>query len=67
MRLHDLRHATASFLIAGGASARLVQGVLGHSSATTTLSVYSHLFEESRREAADAIAAVLFEGSSSTG
>jgi site-specific recombinase XerD len=32
-RTHDLRHFTASALIAGGASVKLVQTVLGHSSA----------------------------------
>lgn len=41
---HDLRHFYASALIAGGASVKQVQTVLGHSSATTTLQVYSHLW-----------------------
>jgi integrase len=41
---HDLRHFYASALIAGGASVKQVQVVLGHSSATITLRIYSHLW-----------------------
>ncbi len=41
---HDLRHFTASALIAGGASVKLVQSVLGHSSAVITLSTYAHMW-----------------------
>jgi integrase len=41
---HDLRHITASALVAGGASVKLVQSVLGHSSAVITLRTYAHLW-----------------------
>jgi integrase len=41
---HDLRHFFASALIAGGASVKQVQTVLGHSSAVITLRVYAHLW-----------------------
>jgi integrase len=41
---HDLRHFTASALIAGDASVKLVQTVLGHSSAVVTLSTYAHMW-----------------------
>ena len=41
---HDLRHFFASALIAGGASVKQVQTVLGHSSATVTLQTYAHLW-----------------------
>lgn len=44
MTTHDLRHLFASALIAGGASVKQVQTVLGHSSAVITLRVYSHLW-----------------------
>lgn len=44
LRAHDLRHFTASTLIAGGASVKVVQTVLGHASPMITLKVYSHLF-----------------------
>ncbi|MEZ5116161.1 MAG: site-specific integrase [Candidatus Nanopelagicales bacterium] len=43
-RLHDLRHFFASGLIAAGCDVVTVQRALGHSSATTTLATYSHLW-----------------------
>jgi integrase len=45
-RLHDLRHFYASGLIAAGCDVVTVQRALGHSSASTTLSVYSHLWPD---------------------
>jgi integrase len=44
VRLHDLRHFYASGLIAAGCDVVTVQRALGHSSAATTLSTYSHLW-----------------------
>ncbi|KQY55756.1 integrase [Aeromicrobium sp. Root495] len=44
VRLHDLRHFYASGLIAAGCDVVTVQRALGHASATTTLSTYSHLW-----------------------
>ena len=41
---HDLRHFFASALIAGGASVKQVQVVLGPSSAMITLRYYAHLW-----------------------
>jgi integrase len=50
---HDLRHFYASMLIRSGASVKVVQARLGHSSAKTTLDTYGHLFpdEEDRTRA----------------
>lgn len=57
MRLHDLRHFYASGLIAAGCDVVTVQRALGHSSATTTLNTYSHLWptaeDRTRAAAAD--------------
>ena len=44
---HDLRHYAASVLIDQGASVKAVQRHLGHSSATTTLDTYAHLWPDS--------------------
>ncbi len=44
MGTHDLRHFFASALIAGGASVKQVQAVLGHNSAVITLGTYAHLW-----------------------
>ena len=41
---HGFRHFFASALIAGGASVKQVQTVLGHSSAVITLRTYAHLW-----------------------
>lgn len=50
---HDLRHYYASALIRGGASVKVLQARLGHSSAKTSLDIYGHLFpdEEDRTRA----------------
>jgi integrase len=44
LRFHDLRHTCASLLVAAGAHPKLIQARLGHSSITTTLDRYGHLF-----------------------
>lgn len=44
---HSLRHTYASWLIEAGLSVKTVQARLGHSSATETLEVYSHLWPDS--------------------
>lgn len=44
LRFHDLRHTAVSFLIAQGAHPKEIQARLGHSSITTTLDRYGHLF-----------------------
>jgi integrase len=49
---HSLRHTAASLAIQAGADVLAVQHMLGHSSATTTLSIYSHLFDEHLDEVA---------------
>jgi integrase len=58
VKMHDLRHFYASALIAQGCDVVTVQRALGHSSATTTLSTYSHLWpdaEDRTRSAASAV------------
>lgn len=58
IRLHDCRHFYASGLIAQGCDVVTVQRALGHSSATTTLNTYSHLWpsaEDRTRTAASSL------------
>ena len=52
IRLHDLRHFTATQLIGAGVDVRTVAGRLGHSDPSVTLRVYSHALEERDRSAA---------------
>ncbi|GAA3898621.1 hypothetical protein GCM10022228_06610 [Halomonas cibimaris] len=54
LRLHDLRHSFASFLVNAGRSLYEVQILLGHANARTT-SRYAHLSPERLREAVDVI------------
>jgi integrase len=53
MRLHDLRHYAVSRLIEQAANVLLVSKVAGHARPSVTLGVYSHLFADGLREAAD--------------
>jgi hypothetical protein len=55
MRFHDLRHSCATTLIAQGVHPRVVQEILGHSQISTTMNVYGHVLDSTRRVAADAM------------
>ena len=52
---HELRHTAASLAIAAGADVKVVQQMLGHKSATMTLDLYGHLFEDRLGDVADAL------------
>ena len=58
LRIHDLRHSHASFLVNSGFSLEVIKAVLGHQSITTTQR-YSHLYDETKRAAADRVAALV--------
>jgi integrase len=58
-RFHDLRHCCASLLAAQGVPARTVMEVLGHSQLSTTMDLYTHLFEDAKQDAADRMDAIL--------
>jgi integrase len=45
LKPHDLRHTAASVAVSSGASVKVVQRMLGHSSAAMTLDTYSDLFD----------------------
>lgn len=55
VRLHDLRHSTASNLIDQNVSILTVASWLGHSSPTTTLNFYAHTNQEQKKRAAKVI------------
>ena len=56
VRLHDLRHFHASFLLRSNTHPKVVQERLGHSSISVTLDTYSHSVPSLQREAADIFA-----------
>ncbi|WP_211210872.1 tyrosine-type recombinase/integrase [Sporichthya polymorpha] len=55
LRMHDLRHACATFLIAHGVDHRTVMEVLGHSTIRLTMDTYTHVLDERLRAAAEAM------------
>ncbi len=59
VRLHDLRHFTATQLIGAGVDVRTVAGRLGHADPSLTLRVYSHAIEERDKAAAAIMGQVL--------
>lgn len=59
IRLYDLRHSSASLLLALGAPLRVVMEVLRHSSITTTANIYAHVEEGLSRDALDRLGAAL--------
>lgn len=52
---HELRHTAASLAVSAGASVLAVQRMLGHDKPSTTLNVYSDLFDEDLDSVADAL------------
>lgn len=59
VRLHDLRHAHATQLLAANVPVRTVSGRLGHADAAVTLNVYGHWLEASDQDAAEVIGGLL--------
>ncbi len=57
VRVHDLRHSMASFLVNSGRSLYEVQKILGHTQLKTTQR-YAHLSQETLLEAVDSLGAV---------
>jgi len=51
VRMHDARHGTATLLVACGVSPRVVMEILGHSQIGLTMNVYTHVTQDSQREA----------------
>ncbi len=58
VRLHDLRHSFASFLVNEGISLYVVQNLLGHSNARTTQR-YAHLVADTLSQATDVVDSIV--------
>lgn len=59
IRLHDLRHTSATILLSKGIDIETVSKRLGHSKASTTLDIYGHATKETDRQAAELLESVL--------
>jgi integrase len=57
IRFHDLRHTSATLLLAEGVHGKIVQERLGHANIAMTLDLYSHVTSDTQRQAADALEA----------
>ena len=62
VRFHDLRHTAATLLLLRGAPPKVVSELLGHSSVSLTLDVYSHVLPDMQREATTALDQMLADG-----
>ncbi|MER7624374.1 site-specific integrase [Streptomyces sp. NPDC126503] len=51
IRLHDARHGCATLLTAAGVAPRVVMEILGHSQISITMDVYTHVVQDTQREA----------------
>ena len=52
IRFHDLRHTFATHAIAGCVDAKTLSGILGHTNASFTIDIYSHITDTMQRQAA---------------
>jgi integrase len=55
LRSHDLRHTSATLLLAQGVHPKIVQERLGHADISMTLNRYSHVTPDMQRSAADTL------------
>ena len=52
---HGLRHTAASYMIKNHVPITTISGVLGHANTTTTLNIYSHMIEDTKKEAINSL------------
>ena len=60
IRLHDLRHVSATLALLAGVPVHVVSARLGHADPAITLRVYSHCLPTSQRDAAARIGAQIY-------
>lgn len=59
IRFHDLRHTSATLMLAEGVHGKIVQERLGHANIAMTLDLYSHVTADMQRDAAARLEALL--------
>ena len=60
IRLHDLRHTSATLALKAGVHPKVVSERLGHATVGITLDLYSHVLDGMQAEAAEQIGAIVF-------
>lgn len=58
---HNLRHTVATLLLQSGENLKVVQDLLGHADAETTMNTYAHVFEEMKKSAADKLESIFID------
>jgi integrase len=59
IRFHDLRHTCATLLLSKNVNPKIVSEMLGHSSISITLDIYSHLLPDMQEKAVEALEEML--------
>lgn len=59
IRPYDLRHAYATYALAGGADIKTIADLMGHTDASMILKTYQHVLDSQRREAQEAMPDIL--------
>ena len=59
VRFHDLRHTSATLLLAQGVDPRTIMETLGHSQISLTLNTYSHVLPSLKKDAAERMNSLL--------
>lgn len=62
IRLHDVRHSSATLMLQAGVHPKIVSERLGHAKVSITLDVYSHVVPSLQREAASKLAQLVYGG-----
>lgn len=60
IRFHDLRHSCASLMLKSGIAMKTASQILGHSAIGITADLYTHVLEETKKEAAIQMGKELF-------
>lgn len=62
IRFHDIRRTFTTILIDSGANAKVVSKLLGHTNVSTTLNIYTDVYEERQIEVTEMLGNVLKSG-----
>ena len=60
IRFHDLRHSCASLMLKSGVAMKTASQILGHSTISVTADLYTHVLQETKKEAALQVGLELF-------
>jgi integrase len=59
LHIHGLRHTAVSLMIRQKVDIKVISEAIGHTNIATTLDIYGHVYDEQRREMAEAMDAIL--------